>query len=222
MRILPVVVFMLSGLLTGPVLARESGDLLLRFGLLTSDPDADGEQMSIPNQSQDRELQVADDTMPAFSIAYMVHDYVGVQFATSLPLTHNILLDDGAAGSGNVGETGVISPNATVQFHAPAIAGFHPWLGVGMHYSAFFEEDFRNQNARNIGPGYQLELDSTTGLVTRLGVDMEVGGNWHVNGSVSQFALESTATVRDGSGGQQETDVELDPLQWQVGVAYRF
>ena len=218
MRIVTVALLALLGsLFTGPVIAYESGDLLLRAGLLTSDPDAEGQELG------NQDLEVADDTMPAFSVSYMVHEYVGLQFATSLPLTHNILLDDSSgAGSGNVGETGVISPNATVQVHAPAFAGFHPWLGLGVHYSAFFEEDFRNQNARGIPADYQLELDSSTGLITQLGVDMEVGDNWYVNGSVSQLRLETTATVTDSNGFVGEEDIDLDPLQWQIGVAYRF
>lgn len=214
---------LLAALLPASVQAHEAGDTLLRFGLLTSQPDTGNETLDVPNSIPDREVELSEDTMPAFSGSYLFHEYLGVGFATSLPLSHNILLDDSGTGSGNVGETGVISPNATLDVHLPPVAGLNAYVGLGFHYTAFFEEDIRNQNGRDVPPGYSLEMDSTTGFVARLGVDYDIGRDWFLNGSVSHFDVESTVKVRDSGGSTvDKADIALDPLQFQIGVARRF
>ncbi|GEM_PF-4882924 len=211
----------LASLFTTPAGAREAGDIMARLTLLTSQPDVEGQSVNIQGGPQ-RDLEVAEDTMPALSGSYAFNQWVGVGLATSLPLEHNLLMDDSSGvGSGLVGEFGTISPHATLELYAPAVAGLHPWLGLGMHYTAFFEEDIRNQNARGIPSSARLEMDSSTGFVGRLGVDYDLG-DWFINASVSHFAIETTTTIRDNGSTLAKKDLDLDPLQFQVGVAHRF
>lgn len=210
----------LASLCASPASAREAGDIMARLTLLTSQPDVDGQSMQV--QGQQRDLEVAEDTVPALSGSYAFNQWVGVGLATSLPLEHNLFMDDSSGvGSGLVGEFGTISPHATLELYAPSAAGFHPWLGLGVHYTAFFEEDIRNQNARGIPGSARLEMDSSTGFVGRLGVDYDLG-DWFLNASVSHFAIETTTTIRNNGSTIAEKDLELDPLQFQVGVAHRF
>lgn len=214
---------LLAALLIAPVQAHEAGDTLLRFGLLTSQPDTGNETLDISSSNQNREVELAEDTMPALSASYLFHEYLGVGVATSLPLSHNILLDDSGTGSGLAGETGVISPNATLEVLFPAVAGINTYVGLGFHYTAFFEEDFRNRNARNVPAGHKLEMDSSTGFVARLGADYDIGQDWFISSSIAHLDVESTTRVRDGSGNTEDkVDIALDPLQFQVGVAHRF
>lgn len=213
----------LASLCASPAAAREAGDIMARLTLLTSQPDVEGQSMDIQG-NQERDLEVAEDTVPALSGSYVFNEWVGVGLATSLPLGHNLLMDDSSgAGSGLVGQFGTISPNATLELYIPSVAGFHPWVGLGAHYTAFFEEDIRNQNARGLPASSRLEMDSSTGFVGQLGVDYDLG-DWFLNASVSHFAIETTTTIRDASDGSTlaKKDIELNPLQLQVGVAHRF
>jgi outer membrane protein len=217
-----MLIAVLASLYASPTAAREGGDIMARLTLLTSQPDVDGQSMQV--QGQQRDLEVAEDTMPGLSAGYAFNEWIGVGLATSLPLEHNLLMDDSSgAGSGLVGRFGAISPHATLELYAPTVAGFHPRLGLGVHYTSFFEEDIRNQNARGLPASSRLEMDSSTGFVGRVGVDYDLG-DWFLSASLSSFAMETTTTIRDNNTGQTlaEKDVELDPLQFQVGVAHRF
>lgn len=206
----------LASLLSAPALAHEPGDVLVRFGLLTTQPDIEGDELL------GSEVDMSDDTQVGFSGAYMFTEYLAVELMASLPGNHNIYLD-GGPGSGLVGETGRISPAAVVQFHMPAVGDFSPYVGVGVNYTAFFEEGFRDDNARGVPADRRLEMDSSTGLVGQLGVDMALGADWSINGTVMHMGIDTTATVKDGSGATvQKDEITIDPLMWQLGITRRF
>lgn len=206
----------LASLLSAPALAHEAGDVLVRFGLLTTQPDIEDSELL------NREVDLGDDTQVGFSGAYMFTEYLAVELMASTPGQHNIFLD-GDSGSGLVGETGRISPAALVQFHMPTVGDFDPYVGVGVNYTAFFEEGFRDNNARGVPADRRLEMGSSTGLVGQVGVDMALGADWSVNGAVTHMDIDTTATVKDGNGSTVEkSDITLDPLMWQVGITRRF
>ena len=91
--------------------------------------------------------------------------------------------------------------------------GWQPYLGFGVNYTVFFDEDVDNQLIETLGAltdgavdDADLDLDDSFGLAGQVGVDIPFGENWAFNAGVWYIDIETTAEitakVRWRSGGQ--------------------
>lgn len=202
--------------LSAPVQAYEAGDVLLRFGPTTVQPDADsGSELG-------GTIDVNDDTQLGITATYMVNEWFGVELLAATPYEHNIYLEN-SSGRALIGETKHLPPTLLAQFYLPQAGKFRPYIGVGVNYTIFFEENLRDQNAAGIPAGYGLTLENSTGAAGELGVDVELQGDWFLNASVWQIDIDTTGEVEDELGNYVgETDIEIDPTVWMLGIGRAF
>jgi outer membrane protein len=202
--------------IAAPVQAREAGDVLLRFGPATVQPDADSDM------DLGAKVDLGDDTQLGVTATYMVNQWFGVELLAATPFQHNIYFETNA-GRSLIGETKHLPPTVLAQFHFPQAGKFRPYIGVGVNYTTFFEEEVRDQNAPGIPVGFSLSLEDSTGVAGEIGVDVELQGDWFLNASVWQIDIDTTAELENAEGVYQgETDIEVDPTVWMLGIGRSF
>lgn len=181
----------------GQAMAYEAGDVVLRAGIANVNPDvSDNTAVGV--------LDVEDNTQLGLTATYFLAPTLGVQVLAATPFKHDIT----AAGA-DLGSTKHLPPTVTLQWY-PSISGnIHPYVGAGVNYTMFFEDDI---------PGADLELDDSVGLALEAGVDIDLGSNLVLNAAVWKIDINTDVSLNGSNLGE----LEIDPLAVMVGVGYKF
>lgn len=197
-----------AGLCLQPLTATAAkGDWLLRGGIGIVDPKSDNLTLS-PEQ----EIQVDTGTSLTIEGTYMFLDNWGVELLAAYPFTHDVDID-GAEGVGNIAEVDHLPPTLSLQYHFNPDGKFRPYIGAGLNYTTFFNEDTKGALA-----GADLELDDSWGAAGQVGADVTLSGNWFLNLVVRYIDIDSDAKLNGADLGT----VEIDPFVYQAQVGYRF
>ena len=109
-----------------------------------------------------------------------------------------------------------------------------PYVGAGINYTIFFEEDVTAELEELTGVladaggpvPLELEVDDSVGLALQAGVDVVLDEKWHVNASVRWIDIDTdaefTSPALDGATVITVDDVEIDPYVYQINVGYKF
>lgn len=145
--------------------------------------------------------------MPEVDLTYFINEHFAAELiAATTP--HEVYYN----GNTNLGNTWVLPPTLTLQYHPFRREVFSPYLGAGINYSLFYAE--------SAGTGFSdLGIDGGFGLALQGGADYWLNNNWGLNFDIKKIFLDIDATLNDGA---IKADVELDPWVIGAGVAYRF
>ena len=99
---------------------------------------------------------------------YMFSETLGFEILGALPFSHDIKL---AGGGPKVAETKHLPPTFSLKYHFPTDGGFDPYVGAGLNYTIFFDEETTGALA-----GTSLELDPSFGIAAQAGFDCRPGG----------------------------------------------
>lgn len=180
--------------------AYEAGDVILRAGVASVQPDAK------PHGTLDAlNVDVDNGTALGITASYMLSDEISVGLLVASPFKHDI-----TSNGRKIGDTKQLPPTLSLQY-MPALdlGGFQPYVGVGINYTTFFEED------STLG---ELKLDDSWGIAWQAGFDYQLQDQWLVNAAVWNIDLETDAKLNGTSVGS----VDIDPWVYMVGVGYRF
>ena len=120
-----------------------------------------------------------------------------------------------SAGANDLGETWILPPTLTLQYHFTPDNKFSPYVGAGINYSLFYGEDD--------GTGFDdLDVSGGFGLAAQAGFDYWLNDNWGVNFDVKYVDLEVDVDVDLGTTALSADDVDLNPWIVGVGTSYRF
>ncbi len=213
-RKLPIGVALATvGLCLQPLTALAAkGDWLLRGGVGVVNPKDDNLDLG-PVLG---EVQVGNGTSLTLEGTYMLANHWGVELLVAYPFTHDVYLDGGEGGGlGNVAEVDHLPPTLSLQYHFNPDGRFRPYIGAGVNYTTFLNEDTKGALA-----GADLELDDSWGPAGQIGIDFgsAVNDNWFLNLAVRYIDIDSDAQLNGGELGE----VEIDPIIYQAQVGYRF
>jgi outer membrane protein len=194
---------------SGSAFCYEKGDLILRVGAATVDPDGDGYDLGGYGN-----VQADEDTQLGITGTYMLTNNWGIGVLAATPFSHDIELD-----GTKIGETKHLPPTVTAQYFFNNSSDFTPYVGAGINYTNFFEEETAVAD--------ELELDDSWGLALEAGVDWKVDNNWLVSAQIWYLDIEPSATLTNvntgpATGATASFDVELDPWVYMIGVGYKF
>jgi len=208
----------------GSVMAQayEKGDWIVRVGATMVDPDTDSDVIdpTIPYK-----VDVDDDTQLGILPVYMVDDKWGVELLLATPFEHDISVENTGIAAGS---TKHLPPTLSVQFYPRGGSeGWQPYIGVGVNYTAFFDEDADNQLIDFLGADdADLDLDDSFGLAAQAGVDIPFGEHWAFNLAVQYINIGTQAEVNAKVAGQSvakvKFDVDIDPWIYTAAIAYKF
>jgi outer membrane protein len=180
--------------------AHEKGDWLLRIGVGNVDPKSNNGQVA----------SVDSGTALVFNGTYFFTPNIGFEILAATPFSHDIKL---ASDGTKVGETKHLPPTFSLQYHFATGGAFKPYVGAGLNYTLFFDEDTTGPLA-----GSSLKLDDSVGLAAQLGADFDVSDRMFLNFDVRWIDINTDAEL-DGSPLEK---VEIDPMVYSLTLGWKF
>lgn len=216
-----------AALAGGSVMAQayEAGDFVLRVGAVTVDPDSSSQKINLPGVPS-LQADVDDDTQVSIIPVYMFTDTVGIELLAASPFEHDIKLK-GKGVDLPAGSTKHLPPTLSLQWYPRGgKTGWQPYVGLGVNYTIFFDEDTTHQlddalNATIGATKADLNLDNSFGLAVQAGVDIPLTEHWGLNAGVWYMDIDTNAKVSTDVGNVH-FKTQIDPLVYNVGIAYKF
>ena len=221
-----------AGLLLIPALlaasiaqAHQAGDIIVRAGAVTVDPREDSGSLKFDGvKSPGTGATLDSDTQLGLNFAYMLTDNVGIELLAATPFSHEVGVKGLGGLDGKLADIKHLPPTLSLVYYPlNGESAFKPYIGAGINYTTFFDEDL--SSARKAQDFSGLELDDSWGLALQVGADYMLSDNWMVNAQVRYIDIETDATVK-GPGAlnieKTKVSVDVDPWVYMVGLGYKF
>jgi outer membrane protein len=228
-------------------LANQAGDILVRGGLTSVNPDS--QQATIyaaGNQTVNLgagaiTASVDDNTQIGLNFVYFYDSNWAIELLAATPFKHDIMVDTGA-GVAKLGETKHLPPTLSVLYYFDTGSSFQPYVGVGINYTIFFEDSFNSALTGSSSPTIvsisdgtnttpvgapldagELNLDNSWGLSAQIGVDYQIDENWSINASARYIDIDTEASFTAVGGTVPgNVSVDIDPMVYSIMVGYKF
>lgn len=202
--------------------AFEKSDMIVRVGVSTVSPD-DSSSNILVGSDLGFNVKVDDNTQLGLNFAYFLTGKINVEVLAATPFAHDV--DFGVSnplGTGDqLGEVTHLPLTVTVNYYFnDSGSRVQPYVGVGINYTVFFEEEFTSKNdAAGLD---DLSLDDSWGIAAQIGADYMIDDKWFVNGSVRWIDIDTEAEFNlNGAQGSIDS-IEIDPWVYTVSVGYTF
>jgi outer membrane protein len=116
-------------------------------------------------------------------------------------------------GNVDLGDVKLLPPTLTLQYHLIPDGKFRPYIGAGVNYTVFFDDD--------PGDARSIDYDNAFGFALQAGVDVGINEHWAINFDVKKIWLDTDVSVK-ALGTTVKTEVDIDPWLFGIGLAYRF
>lgn len=181
--------------------AHEKGDWLVRVGAGLVDPNSDnGDVVSVDSGAS-----------LVFTGTYFFTPNVAVEVLAAAPFSHDVDLE---GGGGEVAEVKHLPPTVSLQYHFDTAGKFNPYVGAGLNFTIFFDEDTKGALA-----GQDLDLDDSFGLAAQIGADFELSDTMFLNFDARWIDIDADAEV---SPLGLAFDVEIDPMVYSLTLGWKF
>lgn len=208
-----------------PAMAYEAGDWLVRGRVINVDPNDDSGQLYLDTgagyAAAGEGVKVDSDTVPELDITYMITRNWGVELILGYS-EHTVTGEKNHAGLGDVIDAKVLPPTLTLQYHFLPDSNIRPYVGVGINYTHFFDEEVAGILDT---PGSKVKLDDSWGLAAQAGVDVAINQDWFVNLDVKYIDIDTEAhfdNVLGGAVNRARINADIDPFVWGLGIGRRF
>ncbi|KHL70311.1 OmpW family outer membrane protein [Pseudomonas flexibilis] len=205
--------------------AHKAGDIIVRAGAVTVDPREESSGIKLGAADLGGKATLDSNTQLGLNFAYMVSDKVGIELLAATPFTHTVGVAGSPAGldalNGELAEISHLPPTlSAVVYPMNSNSAFQPYLGVGINYTVFFDEEVTSSAKTK---GFQnLSLDSSWGLAYQVGADFMLSDNLMINAQVRYIDIDTTGKTTLAGVGRLNVDVDVDPMVYMVGLGYKF
>jgi len=180
---------------------------LVRVRALSVMPDEDG--TSVPLNG---DVEIENQIVPELDISYFFTENLSLELILGVT-PHDVTLENSAAGDVDLGDVWLLPPTLTAQYHFNPRGSFRPYVGAGINYTVFFNED--------PGATTSIEYSDEFGFALNAGFDVPINDTWFFNADVKKLFLDTDVVV-DAGGLAVVSDVTIDPWIVGVGVGRRF
>ncbi|HLP67022.1 MAG TPA: OmpW family protein [Rhizobium sp.] len=158
------------------------------------------------------DLSYSDSVIPELDITYYFTDNLAAELI--LGTTWAGIYGEGSlAGLDRIGSTWVLPPTLTLQYHFTDFGAFKPYVGAGVNYTIFYNQDADSAT--------DLHVKDSFGFALQAGFDYMINEHWGVNFDVKKIFLRPDFDVTVG-GADLTGNAKLDPWLIGGGVTYRF
>lgn len=203
--------------------AYQAGDVILRAGAATVAPNEDSSTISTTATGSlaGTKATVDSNTQLGLTGTYMLTDNLGLGLLAATPFQHQVDIKGMPLGlDGKLADIKHLPPTLSLQyFPLDASSRLQPYVGAGINYTVFFDEDLTSQ--REAQGFSNLELDDSWGFALEAGIDYALTENVLLNATVWYLDIDTTATA-DSAFGKVKVDVDVDPWVYMVGLGYKF
>ena len=232
----------LLALVVSPALAYDQGTWILRAGPGVVQPKSNNYSETIPDDPNDTSGTVRFDVDEATSLVlngtYMFTENWAVDLLLAWPFEHDINmtadLDDPdlgqIQGSSKIATAKQLPPTVSVQYHFMPDSGFQPYVGLGLNWTTFSDEEFVAGLATPLQDiGFEsLSIDDSWGVAAQVGGDWTFGDHWALNFDVRWINIESDVNITivdpvDPTLVDTSTaKFSLDPWVYSINLGYHF
>jgi outer membrane protein len=158
------------------------------------------------------DLSYSDTVIPELDITYFFTNNIAAELI--LGTTFAKVNGEGSISAlGEIGETWLLPPTLTLQYHFTNFGKFKPYVGAGVNYTIFY-----NQSADSAD---NLHIKNSFGAALQAGFDYMIDDHWGVNLDVKKIFLEPDYDVTVG-GTKMHGTAEINPWLVGAGLTYRF
>jgi outer membrane protein len=207
-----------AALTSGSALAYEAGDFIARAGWAHVAPDTDSDEFS---NFPGAKAKVDDTDSLGLTFSYLFTDNIGVGVLAAYPFKTDIEGDGTISAVEKVGDTKFLPPTVTLQYHFNTGSDFHPYVGAGINYTYFWDENTSDAPFN----GSDLDLDDSWGFAGEVGLDYTFKNDYLVSAQVWYIDIETTAESSGAAGNPAlagKADVDIDPWVFMLGVGKKF
>ena len=107
-----------------------------------------------------------------------------------------------------------------MQYHFAPDSNIRPYIGAGVNYTYFFDEEV----AGSVLPqaGAKVKLEDSWGLAAQAGVDIAINDDWFVNMDVKYIQMDTTAKFSNTAVGNAQISADIDPFVYGIGIGRKF
>ncbi|MBZ8133666.1 OmpW family protein [Afifella sp. IM 167] len=159
------------------------------------------------------DLSYSNSVTPELDISYYFTPNIAVELI--LGTTYASVDGEGSiAALGEVGNSWILPPTLTLQYHFTNFGAFQPYVGAGVNYTIFYGTEAKSLSA--------FEIENTFGLALQAGADYMLNEHWGLNLDVKKIFLEPDWNGRLANGTAVKGKAEMNPWLIGAGVTYRF
>ncbi len=203
-----------------PAMAYEAGDWLVRGRIINVNPNDDSGTLSIGGADTGLQgVKVDSDTVPELDITYMIDRNWGVELILGYS-EHTVAGEKSWSALGDVIDAKVLPPTLTLQYHFMPDSNIRPYIGAGVNYTYFFDEEVAGSVLPV--PGSKVKLEDSFGLAAQAGVDIAINDDWFVNMDVKYIQIDTTAKFSGTAVGSAKISADIDPFVYGIGIGRKF
>ena len=193
-------------ILAAPAMA-EQGDWLVRLRAINVVPN---EEATITPIGGD--VDIDSSIVPELDITYFVQDNWALELILGVT-PHDVMAVNTAAGDIDLGDVTLLPPTLTLQYHFNPEGQYRPYVGAGVNYTYFFNEDLPSGSALST-----IDYDASFGLAAQAGIDIALQDEWFLNLDVKYIDIDTDVVI----DGAVHADVQIDPVVFGIGFGRRF
>ncbi len=202
-------VFVVAEILPCTVLAQTGeSPWMIRVRLLGVEPDDDSSDITVIGGEAEVDNAITADA----DFSYFFTDNIAAELTLAVT-EHDVEAKDTLAGNIDLGDVKLLPPTLTLQYHLMPDGKYRPYIGAGVNYTVFFDED--------PGDATSIDYDNAFGFALQAGIDIGINEHLAINFDVKKILLDTDVSVR-ALGTRVETHVDIDPWLIGIGLAYRF
>ena len=183
----------------GSAVAQSQGDWTFGLGVANVNPKSGNGTLA------GGEADIEDAYSVTFTLEYFIRDNLGIELLAATPFEHDISID----GIGDAGSTKQLPPTLSLNYHVPTSSAWKPYLGAGINYTTFFQED------SDLGT---LELDDSFGVAVQAGLDYMVSPTSAVRFTARWIDIDTDVKLN----GSKIGTAEIDPVVLSVSYVFQF
>ncbi len=199
--------FVVAGILPCAAMAQDS-PWLIRARFLNVVPDDDSSTITVIGGKAEVDDAYAGDV----DFSYFFSDNIAAELTLAVA-EHDVKAKNTALGNADLGDVKLLPPTLTLQYHFIPDGKYRPYVGAGVNYTVFFDDD--------PGDALNIDYDNAFGFALQAGIDIGINENWAINFDVKKIWLETDVSAGTPVG-KVKTTVDIDPWLFGVGLAYRF
>ncbi|PKP72058.1 MAG: OmpW family protein [Alphaproteobacteria bacterium HGW-Alphaproteobacteria-5] len=183
---------------------KSAGDFMIRARVLDVVPDESA------STTIGGDVNISNEVVPELDFTYFVTDNIALELIAGIT-KHDVSHKPTGI---DLGEVSLLPPTLTLQYHFMPKERFSPYIGAGLNYTFFYNEDPAAGSAVT-----SIDYEDNFGYALQAGIDYAVADNWYLNLDVKKIFLSTDVSM---NGGTIRADVDIDPWIFGAGVGYRF
>lgn len=191
--------------MAAPAFAAQ-GDILARFRVVQVNPDASWSNGAVGAAVGLAGVEPDNQVIPEFDFTYMITNNIGAELILGTA-RHKV-----TSNKGDLGKVSLLPPTLTLQYHFAPEATFRPYVGAGINYTRFYDNDLKYGAA-------DLDIDKNSwGGALQVGADYAINKDYFINVDVKKIWIKTDVSLNGAAVGE----LKINPWVFGLGIGTKF